>query len=43
MNVRTILLGLVGVVTALLGAFIYGAGIFIAATFGSFSSWHSFQ
>ncbi len=39
MNVRTILLGLVGVVTALLGAFIYGAGIFIAATFGSFSWW----
>ena len=39
MNVRTLLLGLVGVVTALLGAFIYGAGIFIAATFGSFSWW----
>ena len=39
MNVRTILLGLVGVVTALLGAFIYGAGIFIAATFGSFPWW----
>ena len=39
MNVRTILLGLVGVVAALLGAFIYGAGIFIAATFGSFSWW----
>jgi hypothetical protein len=39
MNVRTILLGLVGMVAALLGAFIYGAGIFIAATFGSFSWW----
>jgi hypothetical protein len=39
MNVRTVLLGLVSVVTALLGAFIYGAGIFIAATFGSFSWW----
>ena len=35
MNVRTILLGLVGVVTALFGAFIYGA----AATFGSFPWW----
>ena len=39
MNLRTILLALVGVVTALFGAFIYGAGIFIAATFGSFSWW----
>ena len=39
MNVRTIFLALVGVVTALVGAFIYGAGIFIAATFGSFPWW----
>jgi hypothetical protein len=35
MNVQTILLALVGVITALFGVFVYGAGIFIGATFGS--------
>jgi hypothetical protein len=39
MKVQTILLALVGVIAALFGAFIYVAGIFIAATFGSFSWW----
>jgi hypothetical protein len=39
MNVRTILLALVGVITALFGVFVYGAGIFIGATFGSFPWW----
>jgi hypothetical protein len=39
MNVRTILLVAVGVVATLLGAIIYGGGIFIGAAFGSFPWW----
>jgi hypothetical protein len=37
MNVRTISLTVVGIIVALFDALIYGAGLFIAITFGS--SW----
>jgi hypothetical protein len=39
MNVRSISLIAVGVIATLLGALIYGAGLFIAMTFGSSPSW----
>ena len=39
MNVRTILLGAVAVITIIFGAFIYAGGIFLAFAFGSFPWW----
>ncbi|HEY7245013.1 MAG TPA: hypothetical protein VH678_14155 [Xanthobacteraceae bacterium] len=39
MNVRSISLATVAVALAVLGAFIYGGGLFIGLTFGSFPWW----